>query len=255
MAEKKRRKISRKRLEEILAGKGIDPISLGIEEDSTGPIEGLLGPIEKLIEPRYPAAEMPKKSKKQGGGPVYRKKGSSKKGEKKKTRKELLEEILADGVRGPFEGAGAMLGLKPFKEGYQDPETIFPSTIMPKKSKKQGGGPVYRKKGSSKKGEKKKPTEPSPKTHPGMNTPAIMISIVSPNRRLGPGAQAKKLISGGRTAAERRTDKLQSAARSKVMKASHGGAVVAARHNRASSGPVSRGAGAAVKGIKFKGVR
>lgn len=183
MAEKKRRKISRKRLEEILAGKGIDPISLGIEEDSTGPIEGLLGPIEKLIEPRYPAAE------------------------------------------------------------------------MPKKSKKQGGGPVYRKKGSSKKGEKKKPTEPSPKTHPGMNTPAIMISIVSPNRRLGPGAQAKKLISGGRTAAERRTDKLQSAARSKVMKASHGGAVVAARHNRASSGPVSRGAGAAVKGIKFKGVR
>jgi hypothetical protein len=131
----------------------------------------------------------------------------------------------------------------------------LPADERRKKTRKQGGGPVYRKKGSSKKGEKKKPTEPSPKTHPGMNTPAIMISIVSPNRRLDPGAQAKKLISGGRTAAERRTDKLQSAARSKVMKASHGGAVVAARHNRASSGPVSRGAGAAVKGIKFKGVR
>ena len=225
MAEKKRKKISKKRLKEILAGKGLDPISLGIEEDKTGSLE----------------------------------KGSSKKDEKKKTRKELIEEILADGVRGPIEGLlGPIEGLGaygPFKEGYQDPETIFPSTIMPKKSKKQGGGPVYRKKGSSKKGEKKKTTEPSPKTHPGMNTPTIMISIVSPNARLGPGAQAKKLISGGRTAAERRTDKLQSAARSKVMKASHGGAVVAARHNRASSGPVSRGAGATVKGIKFKGVR
>ena len=189
MAEKKRKKISKKRLKEILAGKGLDPISLGIEEDKTGSLE----------------------------------KGSSKKDEKKKTRKELIEEILADGVRGPIEGLlGPIEGLGaygPFKEGYQDPETIFPSTIMPKKSKKQGGGPVYRKKGSSKKGEK------------------------------------KKLISGGRTAAERRTDKLQSAARSKVMKASHGGAVVAARHNRASSGPVSRGAGATVKGIKFKGVR
>ena len=114
--------------------------------------------------------------------------------------------------------------------------------------------PIFRSKGSSKKGEKKIP-EPTATTPSGMSTPAIMISIVSPNTRLGPQAKARKVLSGGKTAAERRTGKLQSAALSKVMKAADGGAVVAARHNRASSGRVSRGAGIAVKGIKFRGVR
>tara|TARA_R110002020_G_scaffold139839_3_gene310944 strand:+ start:2227 stop:3054 length:828 start_codon:yes stop_codon:yes gene_type:complete len=168
------------------------------------------------------------------GYPIKRSKGSTKKGETKKKKKispERLREIM---------------------EGKTEPARSGADRTTP--LQKRGGGPVYRRRGSSGKGEKKKP-EPTANTHPGMSTPSIMISIVSPNARLGAGAKARKVFSGGKTAAERRTDKLQSAALSKVMKKAHGGAVVAARHNRASSGSVSRGAGIAVKGIKFKGVR
>lgn len=166
--------------------------------------------------------------------PIFRSKGSSKKGEKKKKRQiseKRLQEIL---------------------QGKTEPAHLGADRTTP--LQKRGGGPVYRKKGSPKKGEKKIP-EPTATTPSGMSTPAIMISIVSPNTRLGPQAKARKVLSGGKTAAERRTGKLQSAALSKVMKAADGGAVVAARHNRASSGRVSRGAGIAVKGIKFRGVR
>ena len=95
------------------------------------------------------AAKARLKKKMKGGGPVYRKKGSSKKGESKKTNPRYpVAEMNQTSMKGAVEALTEALqgeSLDPFQVQEPDPASRTKAKVGTRKKKKmKGGGPVRR---------------------------------------------------------------------------------------------------------------